>query len=522
MPADRRFDGRMEPDAVPSDLAAALQRAGYRVAGPVGVGSHGPAWAAVGLPEGLAPGTRVVVTELAIPAGPPGDAMRERLEVLGALSHEHLAAIVEVVAVDGLEQRTAGRGPGRRPTRCAVLLAEVPGVNLAALLAARPPLSDGELVTLVVPLAQALAALHDCGLVHGDVSPANIVVRPDGRPVLVDLLGAITAQAGSADGPDAGGRGTPGFAAPETERGDRPKPPADVYAVSRTALAALAGGGSADLRDVLERAGSPDPATRPTALELAARCFATGTPEPLTLPDAAVLARTTLALLASEPSPRSAVTVRPSRSRHRKARPAWRQVVAGLSALGVLGAGVVVVATQVSGGPADPASTAEGTAAHVGKPAVPVGSGAGGSVPAPAPPDAREPADPVAAAVALTQRRAVLLTAGDPDSLADVEVVGGPAQLADLALLADLDEAGLRIRGLAADVVSARLVDVVAGDPPTRAHVAVRSALTAHRRVTADGVVSSEVPAQRARDVVLTLAWTSAGWRVVDVEPAAP
>jgi eukaryotic-like serine/threonine-protein kinase len=482
----------MEPDAVPSDLAAALRAAGYRVAGPVGVGSHGPAWAAVGLPDGPAPGTRVVVTELAIPPGAPGARWRERLDVLAALAHEHLAAIVDVVALDAPDSGTAVPRSDRELRRCAVLLAEVPGVNLATLLAARAPLSDGESVTLVVPLAQALATLHAVGLVHGDVSPANVVVRPDGRPVLVDLLGAVTAQAGSRD--RRGSRGTPGFAAPETERGDRPEPPADVHAVARTVLAALAGGGASELRDVLEGACSPDPAARPSANELAAWCYAAVTPEPLSVPDAAVLARTTLAQLASEPSPRSALTVRPSRSRHRESRRRWRAAAAGL----------VVVATLVAGG----VVVANLRAPSAGEVPAAVASGSPGL------------ADPVAAAVALTERRVVLLAAGDPAALAEVEVVGEAAQVADLALLAGLDEAGIRIQGLAAEVVSARLVDPGAGAPTTRARVEITSALTAHRRMTADGTVSTEVPAQPARSVVLTLAWTPAGWRVADVAGA--
>ncbi|MBC7551130.1 MAG: hypothetical protein H7269_09580, partial [Cellulomonas sp.] len=316
------------------------------------------------------------MTELAIPAGAAGAWLRGRLDVLGSLAHEHLAAIVDVVALDDLPAATA-QGASRDRCRCAVLLAEVPGVNLAVLLAARPPLSDGEAVTLVVPLAQALAALHDAGLVHGDVSPANVVVRPDGRPVLVDLLGALTAQAGSGDGVGevargpggrgsgrrgSGGRGTPGFAAPEAERGDRPEPPGDVYAVARTVLAALAGGGAPALRDVLELACSPDPAVRPSAIELPALCFAAAPPEPLSLPDAAVLARTTLALLATEPSPRSAMTVRPSRSRHRESRRRRRALVGAVAAAGALAACGALASTLIARGPLEERATAGTTA----------------------------------------------------------------------------------------------------------------------------------------------------------------
>jgi len=39
----------------------------------------------------------------------------------------------------------------------------------------------------LAPIVSALAAVHGQGLVHGDVKPANILVQPNGRPVLIDF-----------------------------------------------------------------------------------------------------------------------------------------------------------------------------------------------------------------------------------------------------------------------------------------------------------------------------------------------
>ena len=61
-----------------------------------------------------------------------------------------------------------------------------PGGCLATLIARRGPLPPGEVVTLLVPLARALTQLHDHGVVHGDVSPANVLFRADTAPILAD------------------------------------------------------------------------------------------------------------------------------------------------------------------------------------------------------------------------------------------------------------------------------------------------------------------------------------------------
>lgn len=58
------------------------------------------------------------------------------------------------------------------------------------------PLSEQEIEGIVSPLCQGLAELHRFGLLHRDVKPDNIIVRPDGEPALIDLGAAV--QYGSA------------------------------------------------------------------------------------------------------------------------------------------------------------------------------------------------------------------------------------------------------------------------------------------------------------------------------------
>jgi signal transduction histidine kinase len=63
-----------------------------------------------------------------------------------------------------------------------IVLADAGGTSLAAL---AKPLAVGELIGLAVELAGAVAEMHRRGVMHRDISPANIVISPDGGPCLV-------------------------------------------------------------------------------------------------------------------------------------------------------------------------------------------------------------------------------------------------------------------------------------------------------------------------------------------------
>ncbi len=111
--------------------------------------------------------------------------------------------------------------------------------------AAVPPLSGW-----LLPLARALARLHDAGWVHSDVKPANVLFRSPTDPVLTDF--GIARVAGA---PGAGG--SAGFVSPERLAGGAASPSDDVYGLGRI------------VEDVLAREG-PGP---PELEQLLARCL---------------------------------------------------------------------------------------------------------------------------------------------------------------------------------------------------------------------------------------------------------
>jgi predicted ATPase len=122
----------------------------------------------------------------------------------------------------------------------------VEGTTLADLLAAAGG-GGLRLADVVHYLGQVAGALdhlhrHRPPVVHGDVKPANVIVRPDGTAVLVDFGISHRQSAEDAVAPRFALAGTAGYAAPEVAAGQAPSPAADVFSLAATAFALLTGG----------------------------------------------------------------------------------------------------------------------------------------------------------------------------------------------------------------------------------------------------------------------------------------
>lgn len=145
------------------------------------------------------------------------------------LQHEKYI-IARLAGAPGVVRLAAGSHPAG-----ALALQDCGATPLAQLLRAGP-LELTALLTLAPQLAQAVAAVHNAGVIHLDINPANILLSKDGEPVLIDFNLAVLADQQPGATPADRFVGTLGYMAPEqTGRTGRVVDQrADLYALGAT------------------------------------------------------------------------------------------------------------------------------------------------------------------------------------------------------------------------------------------------------------------------------------------------
>lgn len=122
------------------------------------------------------------------------------------------------------------------------------------------PLTYQEAETIFNPLLDGLRAIHERNLLHLDIKPANIFLRGDGIPVLIDFGGARH-QLGQASRMVSFLVASDGYAPNEQYSGHQLQPVTDIYAVGATLYYSITGRVPADspIRANAVIDGQPDP-----------------------------------------------------------------------------------------------------------------------------------------------------------------------------------------------------------------------------------------------------------------------
>lgn len=494
---------------------------GYDVVSLLGSGSSADVW----LARHGASGDSVALKRLrTAPALNRERAVRE-MSVLAGFAHPHVVALRDVVSAS---------------EELVLVLSYAGGGSLAAVLARRT-MTPGEVVTVAVPIAQALAALHERGVVHGDVSPSNVLFTSTGVPLLADS--GVASVLG--EGPVAWVQTTEAYADPGVRCGSEPAPAHDVWALAAVCRRALGAevGAAGLLEPVLAAAMSPDPGDRPTPGELASLMWDACPAEPVRLrpPGAGGRplwddvgqrgddeSRTTVSPKRAVPSPVQPL-VRPNRRRRRRvtwptARAGRRMVVVA----GALASGLAVAAgvAWASAAESRPTATHEALPAPAARGAEEVPASSPPTAPprtVPSPTAARQLSTVPAAAVVdwratlgdLDRRRGDAFAHGDAGELRGLYAAGSPAGERDLAVLAGRRAAHVSITGLRSDI---RSVSVQRTGSEQVDALVVDTLRPAHAQVGAGTVTL--VPGRGPRAWHVMLRQVGAHWLYWDVTPA--
>ena len=225
--------------------------------------------------------------------------MRSEARLAGSLHHVGTAQVYDYVesseSLDGSAY---------------IVMEHVSGHSLAELLRESGPLPTEQVMSVVVQVAEALAAAHAGGVVHRDVKPGNIMLTPAGRTVLVDF-GIARSDASEPLTATGSLIGTADYLSPEQAAGRSAGPLSDLYSLGVVAHQCLTGTSPfkresqiatavahlqdpapplddaipAGARDLVSRLTAKDPADRPqSAAEVARLAAAVGADPTIDLP----------------------------------------------------------------------------------------------------------------------------------------------------------------------------------------------------------------------------------------------
>ena len=125
-------------------------------------------------------------------------------------------------------------------------------------------LTPDQIVAMARKLVSAVGHIHDQNLLHCDISPDNICVRPDGDPVLIDFGSARKLVDGRGEKHAGFSMVKDGYSPPELyAAAGTPGPFSDIYALGASLYHAVSGIAPADGQTRLTAVseGRPDPVT---------------------------------------------------------------------------------------------------------------------------------------------------------------------------------------------------------------------------------------------------------------------
>ncbi|OFI38973.1 hypothetical protein BIU82_16085 [Arthrobacter sp. SW1] len=534
------------------DTSASPQIPGYAAVRELGRGPSGPVWLAVSKDQRRQLAVKCFSGGSGAPRAWDEQAMsgvQREVRIFSRLQHEHLVRVHEAVRLTGAFEGMPG-----------LLMDYAAGGSLEALLSARGKLSVGQTVTVITPLARAVAFLHQEGVVHAAITPGEVLFTAQGKPLLAGagmarMLRGAAGEEGAGEGTSQEGARQEDAELRSANLFDDPaaasppgivRPERDCYSLaalawycltgapperssSRLPLTMLVPDVPAALAAVIEAGLEEDPAARPAAMAFGAAVYRSAAAAPLELPAGPHVA------LPEPAQPRGVLQGnrvrfrrpgkrqrrhasgregRPTAARRRKA------LTAGIAALALVlpvSAGIWWSAVhEPQPAPAQDGAPIAAPALETPEPVTPSAS---------RPPAAGEGLDddmrarlrsdnPEEALVALSALRDSALRTGKLELLDSVNVKGSAAAAADAGIAAQMKKAGVVLAGFTTTLNNIRLI-ASTGDGEASVTAAVGTSRFDERN--ASGVLVRPRPAAAPQQLRLVLQRVEGAWRIADI-----
>jgi serine/threonine protein kinase len=228
----------------------------YRVVRELGRGGMGRVYEVEDTTVGKRYAVKVLLSTRSRDSAELLERMRQESRTLARLAHPNIVDVITAgVTLDGVAY---------------YVMALLNGNSLGRVLLKAKRLEPPEVVAVGIDVAEALEKAHENGIVHRDVKPDNIfiVVREDmiPRAVLVDFgVAGLFRDLERQKGDEGKLFGTPRYAAPEQQRGEKVTPKMDAWSLGMTLFEAIVGHGpfkGRTLAEIIRAMQGPEPAAR--------------------------------------------------------------------------------------------------------------------------------------------------------------------------------------------------------------------------------------------------------------------